>query len=456
MKFPILLMLVAATGTTACSTNSGGGDSTAACSVTTEKNFVLSAARDAYLFLDLLPPTIDVSSYATAADLLDDLTATARAQGKDRHFSYLTTPAAEQQFFAEGTSVGFGIGTNLRTVDHLFVTQVFAGSAASDAGFIRGDEIIAIGESAASLVKVTDLVASNGLSNALGPSTAGVQRVLQVLTQAGVTEERTVIKRPYSIDPVPEYKIIERSGLTPIGYVNLRTFISPAEAPLRAAFRAFQARSVTDVIVDLRYDGGGLVSVAETLAKLLASGRDGQTMYSSRFNSRHTQDQRTVLFSNDADAVSGLNIAFIATDRTASASELVINILEPYANVAIMGATTFGKPVGQRAYDQKGCDVRLRLIAFKNVNRDNEGDFFTGLPDATFSDAFCPASDDLSHPQGDAAEASVATALHWINNGACPSPALILPKLSSASVVEPEIPMPARPTLTQIHMPGTF
>ena len=351
--------------------------------------------------------------------------------------------------------MGFGVSLSTRNVDHVFVAQVFAASAASDAGFVRGDEIIAIGTSTADLIPISTLLASNGFGDALGPSEAGVQRVFQVLTQTGVTEQRTVIKRTYSIDPVPEYKIIERPGLTPIGYVNLRTFISPAEAPLRTAFRAFRTRSVTDVIVDLRYDGGGLVSVAETLAKLLASGRDGQPMYSSRFNSRHTNDQRTVLFANDADAVSGLNIAFIATDRTASASELVINILEPYANVAIVGATTFGKPVGQIPFDQKGCDVRLRLIAFKHVNRDNEGDFFAGLPNATFSDAFCAASDDLVHPQGDAAEASVATAIHWINNNACPSPALLQPKLTSTSV-EPEIPMPARPTLTQIHMPGTF
>ena len=455
MKFWIVLVL-SAVAMTGCS---GSNSAPQQCSATAEKDFVLNVARDAYLFLDLLPASVDVSRYATAADLLDDLTATARAQNKDRHFSYLTTPEAEQQFFSEGTSVGFGISFSKRNVDHLFVTQVFSGSAASEAGFSRGEEVIAIGIDAANLVTVASLIASDELANAIGPSQAGVQRTIRVVTQAGATVDRTLTKRTFSIDPVPEYKLIDRpgSGLMPIGYVNLRSFISPAEAPLRAAFQAFHANSITDVIVDVRYNGGGLVAVAETLAKLLSSGRDGQTMYSSKFNSRHTQDQRTVPFSSEVNAISGLNIAFITTGGTASASELVINILEPYANVAIVGATTYGKPVGQYAFDQKGCDVRLRLITFKNVNSNNEGDFFSGLPDATFSGKFCIASDDLTKPQGHADETSMATAMHWINNkSVCPSPALLRAEGSLTLPEDATFPMPARPTITQIHLPGTF
>lgn len=153
-----LLVLTGVMVMTGCgSSNSSAPE----CTATTEKDFVLNVARDVYLFLDLLPAAVDVSSYATATDLLDALTATARAQNKDRHFSYLTTPAAEQQFFSDGASVGFGVSFSKRNVDRLFVTQVFAGSAASDAGFSRGDEIIEIGIDANNLVTVASLVASN-------------------------------------------------------------------------------------------------------------------------------------------------------------------------------------------------------------------------------------------------------------------------------------------------------
>ncbi len=453
MKLRILLLLAAAVA--GCSDNKASAPE---CSATTEKEFVFDVARDAYLFLDLLPANVDMSSYATAADLLDALTATARTQNKDRHFSYLTTPAAEQQFFSEGTAVGFGIGFSKRNTNQLFVTQVYAGSAAAVAGFVRGDEITALGTDATTMVTVASLLDANTLSQAFGPSEAGVQRTLRVLTQAaGQPVERTLTKRSYSIDPVPEYKIIARTGTTPIGYINLRSFISPAEAPLRAAFREFKAANVAHVIIDVRYNGGGLVSVAETLTKLLAPDRDGQTMYSARFNSRHTKDEHTVLFSSDTDAVYGINnIAFIATGATASASELVINILEPYVSVAIVGATTYGKPVGQYPFDQTGCDVRLRLITFKNVNRDNEGDFFGGLPDATFSGKSCPASDDVARPQSDATETSMANALHWLNSGACLPPPT--PRAAGALTMTEEatFPMPVRPTLAQIHLPGTF
>lgn len=452
MQFRIFLLFFTMASVTACGSSTS---STFQCSATTEKNFVLSTARDAYLFLDLLPANVNVSSYATAADLLDTLTATARAQNKDRYFSYLTTAAAEQQFYAQGSAVGFGMGMTLRD-SNLYITQVFAGSAAASAGLLRGDEIIAIGTDANTLVTVASLVATNELSNAFGPSLAGVQKTLRVVRQAGTPQDHTLTKGTFPIDPVPEYKLIERTGLPPIGYVNLRSFISPAEEPLRNVFRAFKDAQVMDIIIDVRYNGGGLVTIAETLAELLSTGRAGQTMYSSRFNSRHTQDQSTVLFSEEADAIAGVNIAFITTSATASASELVINILEPYANVALVGARTYGKPVGQYGFDQPGCDVRLRLVTFKHVNRDNEGDFYSGLPDTAFSDTFCPADDDVANPQGDPAEASVSTAVQWINNNTCPT--AVAPRVKSmfATSGNAAYPMPTHPTLTQIHLPGTY
>lgn len=95
MQFRIFLLFFTMASVTACGSSTS---STFQCSATTEKNFVLSTARDAYLFLDLLPANVNVSSYATAADLLDALTATARGQNKDRYFSYLTTAAAEHNF----------------------------------------------------------------------------------------------------------------------------------------------------------------------------------------------------------------------------------------------------------------------------------------------------------------------------------------------------------------------
>ena len=86
---------------------SGGGTS-AACSETARKQFVLAAAREWYLFDDLLPASVDTTDFASAEQLLDHLTSAARQQGKDLGYSYLTTRSAEASLLDEGQFVGFG------------------------------------------------------------------------------------------------------------------------------------------------------------------------------------------------------------------------------------------------------------------------------------------------------------------------------------------------------------
>ena len=101
--------LVAACGGGGGGAVSGGGS----CSETNQKNFVLDVAREWYLFQSLLPPTVSVGDYATAEELLDALTATARAQNRDRFFSYLTTPQADSSFLQAGQFIGFGFRTRI-------------------------------------------------------------------------------------------------------------------------------------------------------------------------------------------------------------------------------------------------------------------------------------------------------------------------------------------------------
>ncbi|MGQ0836644.1 MAG: S41 family peptidase [Gammaproteobacteria bacterium] len=440
----------------------GGGQAPPAggsCGIPQEKQLVLDATNTFYLFLELLPASIDPAQFATADDLLDAMTATARAQSKDRFFSFLTSISAEQQFFAGAESVGFGIGLKVSADNtRVFVTQVFAGSAAADALFTRSDEILQIGTSQATLVDVATLLAQpNGLNDALGPVQSGVTRVFRVSLADATEETRSVTKRAFSLDPVPQAHTIPRTGLSPVGYVNLRTFVSPADNLLRNAFAQFTQENVRDLIIDLRYNGGGLVSTAEILGSLLAqqAGASNALMHRTQFNARRAAID--VNFRAEAQAIEPVNIAFLTTSASASASELVINSLSPYANTVIVGARSFGKPVGQEAFDLQGCDTRLRLVTFKSVNRDNFGDYFTGLhPDAGFVDAFCDAPDDLSRPQGDPAEDMTEVALSWINTGTCVQP--VLPKLGAAmrDEVLGLVPLPRRPTAAQVFSPGLF
>ena len=82
-----------------CGGSGNGGGSPGGCSDTREKRFVLDTAREWYLFDDLLPAGIGATDYATAAELLDALTAEARAEGKDRFFSYLTSRQQDDAIF---------------------------------------------------------------------------------------------------------------------------------------------------------------------------------------------------------------------------------------------------------------------------------------------------------------------------------------------------------------------
>ena len=113
-----------------------------------------------------------------------------------------------------------------------------------------------------------------------------------------------------------------------------------------------------------------------------------------------------------------MRIAFLTTDATASSSEINVNVMRKWVETAIVGSDTFGKPVGQIAFDlANSCPDRLRLIAFKTVNADGAGDFYDGL--AASMQFACAADDTLGAPLGDAADNLTQAALQWIRTGAC-------------------------------------
>jgi C-terminal processing protease CtpA/Prc len=294
------------------------------------------------------------------------------------------------------------------------------------AGIDRGTEILAVGSSAATLVTVRELLAAGGpgaVTNALGPGDPGVTRVLRVRDKDGTVREVTLSKANFNIDPVSDRygaRILDDNGKK-VGYINLRTFIgAPAERDLRAAFAQFKAQGITEVIVDLRYNGGGLVSIAELLTNLLLGQRSSSDVQSfTVFRPELASSNRTTFFMPQQESISATKIAFITTGSSASASELVANAVLPYlgANAALIGSNTFGKPVGQIAIDRAQCDDRLRILAFATQNANRQGDYFNGL--ASKFTSTCRAPDDLSNQLGEPREASIMTALDFLAGRAC-------------------------------------
>lgn len=435
----------------------------AACSLRARQDWAAAQLREWYLFPETLPASLDPAPYATVSDYIDALTATARAQRRDRYFTYLTSIAEENAFYSSGASAGFGIRIATDAMARrAFIAEAFEGAPALTAGLDRGTEILAIGTTTANLRTVDAIIAAEGtigVTNALGPSTAGTTRLLRVTDGAG-TRDVSITKADYALVPVSSRygaKVIDDGGRK-VGYLNLRTFISTADPALRNAFGNFRAQGVTDVIIDLRYNGGGLVSTAELIGDLLGRARStSQVLSYTTFRSEKSSNNSTRTFQSEANAIAPTRLAFIGTGGTASASELVINTQIPYyhAQAALIGTNTYGKPVGQIALDLAACDDRLRVIAFAIQNADRQGNYFDGL--AGTVEASCQAPDDVSRQLGDPLEGSTRQALDFLAGRPCTGvSATAKSSFAAGGATRRELLTPTRPNTAQREVPGLF
>lgn len=437
-----------------------GNGSSSACTEETRKGDVEALTYSWYLYQDLLPPTFAGSAYASADAILNALTLTAQQQGKDRGWSFLMSQDQYIQYFQQAQSVGYGMSlltTGAAPSLQVFVKQVFAGSAAGLAGFARGDQILEVGPDASSMTPVAGLTADEVSALISAGGVTGVPKAVKVQPVDGTAEvTRTMVSATFDLQPVPSYKVF---GTT--GYVQLRTFVSAAEDQLRAAFAFFKTQGVQNVVVDLRYNGGGSVNTAVVLADLLGQGLVGKKMFELRFNGNHPLENESPAFAADPAGGSFQRVAFITTEGSASASELVPNALDAYLPIAYVGTKTYGKPVGQMVFDLGGCNTVLFLISFRLVNAAGVTDYYTGLPAAPqngepgSSGPLCGAADDLTHPQDSTDEASTAAAVYFAENGTCPPvPAAAARALAAAGGID-QLGVAAR-TYAQRDMPGTF
>jgi len=440
---------------------------TAGCGLAARQGFAKAVIDEWYLFPGDVASGVNPASHGSVQSYIDALVAPARALGKDRYFTYITSIAEENAFFTSGSSAGFGVRMSYdQSIQRVVIAEAYEGAPALAAGIDRGTQILAIGTDSGNLRTIASIVAAEGLdgvTNALGPNDPGVTRLLRI-SDAGGTRDVSVTKADYDLDPVSDRygaKVISEGGRS-YGYVNLRTFISSADPQLRAAFQGFRSQGVTDVIVDLRYNGGGLVSTAELFGDLLGRGRSASELFSqTSYRPSKSAESRRHFFTSQPESIAPTRIAFIATGSTASASELVINGMLPWlgTNMTLVGDNTYGKPVGQIALDKPACDDRMRVIAFSTGNADGPGDYFGGLaPKITNS---CAAGDDLGFPLGDAREASVRTAIDFLAGRSCS--ARIAAAASGAAARSKAAPqparemlVPARPSAAQRELPGLF
>ena len=432
-----------------------GGDT---CSLASRQQFVREVLDEWYLFPDLLATNVNAANYTDIQDYIDALVAPARAQSKDRFFTYITSIREENALIQNGSSAGFGIRLGYDTgANRVFVVEAFEAGTGFQAGMDRGTELLTIGGQS-----VPSLMSSGGpqaVINALGPSDPGVARSFTFRTREGTERNANISKTEFALDPISDrYGVkVLNDGTGPVGYINLRTFIVEDAGPqLRTAFQQFRQQGITKVILDLRYNGGGLVSVAELLGDLMAADKAGQVFSKTVLRPSKSSENEVDRFAAQPQAIAATKIAVIGRGGTASASELVTNSFIPYLgdNLALIGTNTFGKPVGQFAFDRSACDDRLRAVTFKTTNANDQGEYFTGL--ASVVRRTCAADDSIFEQLGDPNEASVRTALDFLGGRTCTpissgSDRTVQSAGGRKQLLQPDIPTPA-----QREVPGLF
>ena len=376
--------------------------SVASCDDRQAKAEVLAHVRQHYLWNTELSSDQNPDDCSDPKTLLSKLTAPARLQGKDRGFSIISTIEGSADLMNTIQAVGFGSQYGLRD-GRVFIRQ---GSLEAESR----------------------------------PAITGFFRIRKAATGAVVDVAASTSRFP--IEPVPDAAapaIFEPGGGHKVGYFMLRQFIKLAEEQLRQVMGRFRQAGVTDLIVDFRYNSGGRLDVMGVLLNLL--GRDratGDVMYTMEFNPDRSSENRKEYFQPEANALAPGRIAFIVTDTTASASETVVNALQPYygGSLALIGGRTRGKPVGQLPFINRSCGWVLWLVAFQVRNARGHGDFFQGLPDQHFTGTTMAIQDDLDHVPGSPAEACTAAALRWIATGIASGPPI--PGPAAARPPEPQ------------------
>ena len=404
-----------------------------------EKLWVHSWINDLYLWYREVPD-VDIMKYPTAVDYFaQEKTFAKTASGKPKdqfHFIY-TTPDWEA-LSQSGTEASYGIQWALLMTSpprSLLIAYTEPGSPAEAANLGRGTRVLSIDG-----VDVENGSDTDTLNGGLYPS--GLNEAHSFVVQdLGATATRTVTLTSTSIALTP---VLSVHTLPPpndkVGYFLFTDHIATAEKELVDAIAKLRTAGVTDLILDMRYNGGGYLDIASELAYMIAgpTASAGKTFEALRFNDRYaTTDpfsglplqpegfvDRSLGFvpellpSGQPLPSLGLSRVFVLTGSgTCSASESVMNSLAGInVQVIQIGETTCGKPYG--FVPQDNCGTTFFAIQFQGVNNKGFGDYADGfVPGAIFKG--CAVADDFTHALGDPAEALVATALSYRATSTC-------------------------------------
>jgi hypothetical protein len=413
--------------------------------VTDQNNFLRSWTNETYLWYSEVPD-LNPSLYSTA-DYFPLLKTTATAPGstaaKDRfHFTYST---AEWQALSQGgqeVSYGLQFGLISTTPPRRAVIAYLEPNPPGTtqvAGLSRGVEILRV--DGVDLVNTATQAGVNTLNEGLFPDTAGEQHTFEIRELNGQVRNVTLTAAVVVNDPVPTVSVLP-TATGPVGYLLFNDHIGTSERELYDAINQLSTAAVTDLVLDIRYNGGGYLDIASELAYMIAGSTTvGRTFERIQFSDKHpttnpvtgqaltptpfhtnSRGFSPTLPNNTALPTLNLPRVFVLTgSSTCSASESIINGLRGVGvQVIQIGNTTCGKPYG--FYPQDNCGTTYFSIQFRGVNAANFGDYADGFvpaanPTQQWQLPGCAISDDFTQALGSVAENRLEAALAYRANG---------------------------------------
>ncbi|RUO57329.1 S41 family peptidase [Pseudidiomarina insulisalsae] len=398
--FPLLISCGGGSGD---SSESPAADS---CSVVEQNRYFLDYMRENYFWYEDIPANVEPASYDSVYALLDAI-----RSPQDR-FSYILTEQEYQDRFVSAEYIGFGFSTRV-VGSQLLLNYVFAESPAELAGMSRGDEILAIDG-----VAVATLIANGTLNQALGPAETGYPVTFTWQKPDGSEFTDVVTKVEVDTNTVLAIERFAQNGKD-VGYYVLNSFIQRTGSDLNQAYDSLVG--VDELIIDVRYNGGGLIRYANQAATQAAGDNViGNPFVSLIYNDKNSDLNNTSVFQL-VDGIQQLNlnrVFVLTTASSCSSSELIINGLKPFVDVVVIGGSTCGKPVGQSP--RPFCDKRSFVINFETVNADGEGRYFDGIAPQ------CSAADTLVGDWGVNGDPLLDEAKYFISFGSCSASAMTL------------------------------
>jgi carboxyl-terminal processing protease len=395
-----------------------------------DRDALYNLMTDWYLWYTNLP-AVTTSDYKDPYALMDAL----RYKPLDR-WSFVADFTAYNAAM-QGTFVGHGIRIGLDPQGKARIVMIYRNSplytnGAGGKGVRRGWIIKTLNGSdpAPALVSL-----STGnptpYNNLIGPATAGVPNTFVFTTPRGNDTTATTVKSSFQVNSVLLYDTLTINS-NKTGHLVFNEFITPSTQELADAFAFFKAQNVKDLILDLRYNGGGVLDVAAELASYISGKSSSDIFIKFSYNDKKSAEKNQVYnFRNVASPLNLTRLVVITTRETASASEEVINGVKPFLTVTTIGDTTDGKPTGMDVWQTTDNRYVYAPVTFEAVNSLNQGGYYKGFAPAKI------ATDDFTRDFSDKNEICYKEAIYFLTNGTVSSKGTYVSRRSVSTTEKP-------------------